>query len=81
MLLGGSPDGKSAIIFHPESETFDQSLPPMLYGRDDFGCASFYSPLHDNREVVLAAGGSEQAKAEILDYSQTNANWTESNYV
>ena len=81
MLLGGYPDRKSAIIFHTESETFDQSLPPMLYGRSNFGCASFYSPLHDNREVVLAVGGWKQATAEILDYSQPNANWTESNYV
>ena len=81
MLLGGDPDEKSAIIFHPESETFDQSLPPMLYDRNDFGCASFYSPLHDNREVVLAAGGYYQATAEILDYSQPKANWTESNYL
>jgi hypothetical protein len=80
MLLGGYPDEKSAIILHPESETFDQSLPPMLYDRRSFGCASFYSPLHDNREVVLAAGGY-YATAEILDYSQPNANWTESNYV
>ena len=81
MLLGGYPDRKSAIIFHTESETFDQSLPPMLYDRSSFGCASFYSPLHDNREVVLAVGGWKQATAEILDYSQPNANWTESNYV
>jgi hypothetical protein len=83
ILLGGDPNenSKSAIIFHPESETFDQSLPPMLYDRSDFGCASFYSPLHDNREVVLAVGGSYLATAEILDYSQPNANWTKSNYV
>ena len=81
MLLGGYPDRKSAIIFHPESETFDQSLPPMLYNRRNFGCASFYSPLHGNREVVLAVGGYGQATAEILDYSQPNTNWTESNYV
>ena len=81
MLLGGFPDEKSAIIFHPESETFDQSLPPMLYDRNDFGCASFYSPLHGNREVVLAVGGYGEATAEILDYSQPNTNWTESNYV
>jgi hypothetical protein len=83
MLLGGKPyeNHKSAIIFHPETETFDQSLPPMLYDRYEFGCASFYSPLHDNREVVIAVGGFYQATAEILDYSQPNANWTESNYV
>ena len=82
MLLGGYPyeNLKSAIIFHPESETFDQSLPPMLYDRSYFGCASFYSPMHDNREVVLAAGGYYQATAEILDYSQPNAIWTKSNY-
>ena len=34
------------------------------------GCATFNSPMHDNREVVLAVGGYEQATAQVLDYSQ-----------
>ena len=80
MLLGGRPDEKSVIIFHPDTEEFDQSLPPLKFYRRDFGCATFNSPMHDNREVVLAVGGYEQATAEVLDYTQPNPAWTTSNY-
>jgi hypothetical protein len=76
MLLGGSPDEKSVIIFHPDTEKFDQSLPPLIFERIYFGCAAFNSPMHDNREVVLAVGGERQATAEVLDYSQPNPAWT-----
>ena len=54
ILLGGFPDETSVIIFHPETEQFDQSLPPLIFERFGAGCAAFKSPLHDNREVVLA---------------------------
>ena len=57
MLLGGYPDTKSVIIFNPDTEDFDQSLPPLKFERVGFGCATFSSPMHDNREVVLAVGG------------------------
>jgi len=79
MLLGGYPDEnkKSAIIFHPDTEEFDQSLPSLTFGREKFGCATFNSPLHDNREVVLAVGGKYQATAEVLDYTQPNPAWTQ----
>jgi hypothetical protein len=80
MLLGGSPDRKGVILFHPDTEKFDQSLPPLTFVREDAGCAAFKSPLHDNREVVLAVGGIRQATAEVLDYTQPNPVWTESNY-
>ena len=80
MLLGGDPDEKSVFIFHPDTETFDQSLPPLIFNRDGASCAAFKSPLHDNREVVLAVGGAETATAEVLDYTQPNPAWTESNY-
>ena len=80
MLLGGLPDEKSVIIFHPDTEKFDQSLPPLTFDRRGAGCAAFKSPLHDNREVVLAVGGRGQATAEVLDYTQPNPAWTESNY-
>ena len=81
ILLGGYPDQKSVIILHPDKETFDQSLPPMTYNRTSAGCASFNSPMHGNREVVLAVGGRYQATAEVLDYTQRNPSWTESNCV
>ena len=84
MLLGGYiPRGmleKSVIIFDPDTETFNTSLPSLKYARRYFGCAVFNSTMHDNREVVLAAGGWNQATAEILDYTQPNAIWTESKY-
>ena len=75
MLLGGDPDKKSVLILNP-----DLSLPPLIFDRWYFGCATFNSPMHDNREVVLAVGGYEQATAEVLDYTQANSTWTESNY-
>ena len=80
MLLGGFSDRKSVIIFHPETEKFDQSLPPLTFERWAAGCAAFKSPLHGNREVVLAVGGEGTATAEVLDYTQPNPAWTESNY-
>ena len=81
MLLGGyeNENLKSAIIFHPETG-IDQSLPPLTFERWSFGCATFNSPMHENREVVLAVGGFYQATAEVLDYSQPNPAWTTSNY-
>ena len=37
---------------------FLQSLPPLTFEAEAvFGCATFNSPMHDNREVVLAVGG------------------------
>ena len=37
-------------------------------------CALFKSNLHENRMVVLVAGGYTNT-AEILDYSLDNAQW------
>jgi hypothetical protein len=77
MLLGGRPDenSKSAIIFHPDTG-IDQSLPFLTFERWNLGCATFNSPMHENREVVLAVGGYRQATAEVLDYTQPNPAWT-----
>ena len=80
MLLGGEyPNEKSVIILHPDTG-IDQSLPPLKFERRYFGCATFNSPMHENREVVLAVGGRNQATAEVLDYTQPNPAWTTSNY-
>ena len=84
MVLGGGLQrdriGKNVIIFNPDEETFNTSLPSLKHSRSSFGCAVFNSAIHDNREVVLAVGGWNQATAEIWDYTQPNAEWTESNY-
>ena len=80
MLLGGWPERKSVITFDPHTKIFNTSLPSLKFDREHFGCALFNSPLHDNREVVLAIGGWGQATAEVLDYTQPNTEWIESNY-
>ena len=75
MILGGEPD-KSVITFDPTTSTYT-SGPDMLNGRENFGCAHFYSDAHFGRPVVLAAGGLGTSKAEILDYSGSGT-WTSS---
>ena len=81
MILGGN-DGVSyflrkVLIFNSTSGTFSDA-PDMLYTRVSHGCASFNSPLHNHREVVLAAGGSHQDSVELLDYQNEGSNWQES---
>ena len=51
---------------------FLQSLPPLTFEAEAvFGCATFNSPMHDNREVCPCSGRDEdQATAQVLDYSQ-----------
>jgi hypothetical protein len=45
-------------IHHLHIMYFLQSLPPLTFEAEAvFGCATFNSPMHDNREVVLAVGG------------------------
>ena len=80
MLLGGVLESKSVITFDHHTETFNTSLPPLKFDREHFGCAVFSSAMHENREVVLAVGGKTLATAEVLDHTQPNAEWTESNY-
>ena len=80
MILGGY-DGSSwlrkVLIFNSTSGTFSDA-PDMLYTRINHGCASFNSPLHNHREVVLAAGGAGRDSVELLDYQTEGSNWEES---
>ena len=80
MILGGY-DGSSwlrkVLIFNSTSGTFSDA-PDMLYARFYHGCASFNSPLHNHREVVLAAGGDSRDEVELLDYQTEGSNWEES---
>ena len=79
VIIGGYPSsvGKSVIEFDPITNSFNE-LPSLATERDDLACAVFKSPFHNERLVLLAAGGYYEATAELLDYTQTNAKWTQS---
>ena len=79
MILGTNwyKHRKRVSIFDPQSNTFMNGS-DLLYDRKEAGCAVFVSPLHNNRPVVLSAGGQDQSTAEVLDYTKTNASWEES---
>ena len=79
MILGGYPasNKRKVLIFNSTSGTFSDA-PDMLYTRGYHGCASFNSPLHNHREVVLAAGGDERDQVELLDYQTEGSTWQES---
>lgn len=49
--------------------------PTLNIDRTSSACALFQSSLHNNRMVVLVAGGERTDTAEILDYSLENAQW------
>ena len=69
---------KSAIIFNPDTNSFNTSVPSLLYERQFFGCAVFKSPAHSLRHVVAVIGGNFQKPAEVCDFTQPNSKWTES---
>ena len=77
---GGYGGSGMATMFDPDTETFDTLLPSLSADLRNGGCAVFHSAMHDNREVVLAAGGNREATCLVLDYTQPNATWTKSNY-
>ena len=82
MILGASYRSslrRNVIIMDPADNSFTTG-PSMSYGRDRAGCTLFYSPLHNGRPVVLAAGGTDEATAEVYDYTYANQ-WQTSMYL
>ena len=83
-------DGRVMIVgtsYHNQEQTvriFDPSTgmwtngPNLLFKRLFAACATFKSPLHGGRSVVIAAGGSGQATAEIYDYTVAGKSWEQS---
>ena len=68
---------KNTMTYNANSETFS-SGPSMIYDRGYAACSMFQSKLHNDRHVVLCAGGLlDQGTAELLDFSQEDAQWTE----
>jgi hypothetical protein len=80
MILGSripSDQYRNTMTYNANSETFI-SGPSMIYDRSHAACSMFQSKLHNDRQVVLCAGGfQDQGTAELLDFSQENAQWTE----
>ena len=80
MILGSRiPEDqyRNTMTYNANSETFS-SGPSMIYDRRNAACSMFQSKLHNDRQVVLCAGGLlDKGTAELLDFSQENAQWTE----
>ena len=74
MILGAdfrSSLERNVIIMDPADNTFSTGH-SLRYKRVNAACTLFYSPLHNGRPVVLAAGGEWQATAEVYDYTYAN---------
>ena len=75
MTIGGVPSQNSKKVWILDAVDGFIAGPNMTYDRYNHACATFRSPLHDNREVVLVAGGTNRDEVELLDF-QTNI-WEE----
>lgn len=79
MLISGEAydNDKVTWIYDHTNEQWTQG-PILNRGRYRFGCAKFKSPAHENREVLIVAGGYADSdgypfdSVEILDYTMTD---------
>ena len=80
MILGAADPSnlyKNTMTYNANSGTFTDG-PSMIHNRRDATCSMFQSKFHNDRQVVLCAGGiSDSGTAELLDFSQENAQWEE----
>ena len=83
MIIGGLPSSnlKSTWIVNLTDSSIVAG-PSLLFDRQYSACTLFISPMHENRPVVLVAGGggNSSGTVEILDYTDSLAGWTESKY-
>ena len=71
LIIGGAYQyGKSVLSFDPKNNSFT-TAPSLHFKRSYAGCTTFRSSKHDNRSVVLAAGGVFQYTAEVLYYANS----------
>ena len=88
MIIGGYKFRQlnTVLIFSPKNNSFIQG-PSLINRRYHLACALFFSPMHDNRPVVLSAGGYGHYAGgyghytEVLDYTTANAEWQESKLI
>ena len=83
-LLGGNtrpsiyPCKKAVLKYQPENEFTHSVGQPMIHGRYGFACGVFYSQLHSNRPLMVAAGssmGSGMRAGEFWDFTNPAATW------
>ena len=85
MLTGGELDsGSTATVLKFNSSNLNNDplqVQSMVHKRYGHACTIFKSPLHDGRSIAIVAGGdgSGSNKAEVLDFTQDDASWQESN--
>ena len=77
MIIGGEGHLKNTLIYNQETNDFTDG-PTMNANEHTYGaCTTFQSPMHENRMVVMSIGyQSGKDVAELLDYTQENAQWT-----
>ena len=62
---------RNVIIFDPDNKTF-MNGPSLTDERRSAACTLFKSSMHNDRPVVLAAGGENYNTAEVYDYTYAN---------
>jgi len=76
IIIGASSSSslyKSVLVYDPsKTDNSYTTGPSMKYERQHSACTLFHSELHNGRPVVLAAGGRNQATAEVYDYTNSN---------
>ena len=79
MILGAEKSiRRNTLIYDPANNSYTNG-PSLSYDRRHAACTVFNSPMHNDRPVILAAGGTGETSAELYDY--TNANqWQTSKY-
>jgi len=79
LIMGGvgDPDDNryTTIMFDPETDTYNSSLPKFKNRFTNGGCTVIRSDYHDGRPVVLLVGGDERNKPEVYDYTTPDAEW------
>ena len=78
MMVGGNcGPARNSRTYNATSGTFTDG-PSTLHDRYYAPCSIFQSKFHNDRQVVLVAGGEDDpGTAELLDFSQENAQWVE----
>ena len=73
---GASPDQgqRNVWIYDPNTESFTPG-PEMGNAYYAHACALFKSAFHNNREVVLVAGGASDDRTQLWDYQTEGSKW------
>ena len=86
IILGGGTTGQSpdqgqrnVLIYDPIDESFTPG-PEMENAYYAHACALFKSAFHNNREVVLVAGGASDDRTQLWDYQTEGSGWISSKW-